>query len=82
METCDVLIIGAGAAGMMCAIEAGKRARKVIILDHSEKIGRKILISGGGRCNLLTYILQLIHLYRQIHIFANQRCLAIHKKIS
>ncbi len=48
---CDVLIIGAGAAGMMCAIEAGKRGRKVIILDHSEKIGRKILISGGGRCN-------------------------------
>jgi predicted Rossmann fold flavoprotein len=49
--TCDVLIIGAGAAGMMCAIEAGKRARKVIVLDHSEKVGRKILISGGGRCN-------------------------------
>lgn len=51
MEKCDVLIIGAGAAGMMCAIEAGKRKRRVIILDHSEKIGRKILISGGGRCN-------------------------------
>ena len=51
METCDVLIIGAGAAGMMCGIEAGKRNRKVILLDHGEKIGRKILISGGGRCN-------------------------------
>jgi predicted Rossmann fold flavoprotein len=51
MLTCDVLIIGAGAAGMMCAIEAGKRHRKVILLDHSERIGRKILISGGGRCN-------------------------------
>ncbi len=51
MKSCDVLIIGAGAAGMMCAIEAGKRKRKIILLDHSEKIGRKILISGGGRCN-------------------------------
>src|SRR5882762_1365893 len=51
MRYCDVIIIGAGAAGMMCAIEAGKRRRKVIVLDHSEKIGRKILISGGGRCN-------------------------------
>ncbi|MCK5919462.1 MAG: aminoacetone oxidase family FAD-binding enzyme, partial [Methylococcales bacterium] len=47
----DVLIIGAGAAGLMCAIEAGKRSRKVIILDHANKIGRKILMSGGGRCN-------------------------------
>jgi predicted Rossmann fold flavoprotein len=51
MEQCDVLIIGAGAAGLMCAIEAGKRKRKVIVVDHSERIGRKILISGGGRCN-------------------------------
>ena len=51
MEICEVLIIGAGAAGMMCAIEAGKRGRKVILLDHSDRIGRKILISGGGRCN-------------------------------
>jgi hypothetical protein len=48
---CDVLIIGAGAAGMMCAIEAAKRKRKVILADHSTRIGRKILISGGGRCN-------------------------------
>ena len=48
---CDVVIIGAGAAGMMCAIEAGKRGRKVIILDHAKKIGEKIRISGGGRCN-------------------------------
>src|SRR5580693_4402787 len=51
MEKCDVLVIGAGAAGMMCAIEAGKRKRKVILLDHAQRIGRKILISGGGRCN-------------------------------
>jgi predicted Rossmann fold flavoprotein len=47
----DVIIIGAGAAGMMCAIEAGKRGRKVILLDHAKKIGEKIRISGGGRCN-------------------------------
>src|SRR5271156_2743889 len=47
----DVAIIGAGAAGMMCAIQAGRRGRKTILIDRSEKIGRKILISGGGRCN-------------------------------
>lgn len=47
----DVLIIGAGAAGLMCAIEAGKRGRKVLVIEHAEKIGKKILISGGGRCN-------------------------------
>ena len=47
----DVVIIGAGAAGMMCAIEAGKRGKKVILLDHAKKIGEKIRISGGGRCN-------------------------------
>src|SRR4030095_10233729 len=47
----DVIIIGAGAAGLMCAIEAGKRGRKVLVIEHAEKIGKKILISGGGRCN-------------------------------
>jgi len=47
----DTIIIGAGAAGMMCAIEAGKRGRKVLLVDHSKKIGEKIRISGGGRCN-------------------------------
>ena len=47
----DVVIIGAGAAGMMCAIEAGKRYRTVLLIDHSPKIGKKIRISGGGRCN-------------------------------
>lgn len=47
----NVIIIGAGAAGLMCAIEAGKRGRSVIILDHTSKVGQKILISGGGRCN-------------------------------
>lgn len=47
----DVLIIGASAAGLMCAIEAGKRGRKVVVLDHANKPGKKILMSGGGRCN-------------------------------
>lgn len=47
----DVLIIGASASGLMCAIEAGKRGRQVIVLDHANKPGKKILMSGGGRCN-------------------------------
>ncbi|MEO8514294.1 MAG: NAD(P)/FAD-dependent oxidoreductase [Ignavibacteria bacterium] len=47
----NTIIIGAGAAGLMCAIEAGKRGRKVLVLEYAEKIGKKILISGGGRCN-------------------------------
>lgn len=51
MKNSDVIIIGAGAAGLMCAIEAGKRGRKVTILDHTNKVGKKILLSGGGRCN-------------------------------
>lgn len=51
MSTSDVIILGAGAAGLMCAIEAGKRGRRVLVLERTEKIGKKILISGGGRCN-------------------------------
>ncbi len=47
----DVLIIGASASGLMCAIEAGKRGRSVIVLDHANRAGKKILMSGGGRCN-------------------------------
>jgi predicted Rossmann fold flavoprotein len=47
----DVIILGAGAAGLRCAIEAGKRERRVLILERSDRIGKKILISGGGRCN-------------------------------
>ena len=55
MINTDVLIIGAGASGLMCAIEAGKRGRKVVILDHANKAGKKILMSGGGRCNFTNY---------------------------
>ena len=47
----DVVMLGAGAAGMMCAIEAGKRGRRVALLEHADRPGKKILISGGGRCN-------------------------------
>ena len=54
MET-DVIIIGAGASGLMCAIEAGKRGRRVIVLDSANKAGKKILISGGGRCNFTNF---------------------------
>lgn len=47
----DALILGGGAAGLMCAIEAGKRGRRVAVLERAERLGKKILISGGGRCN-------------------------------
>jgi predicted Rossmann fold flavoprotein len=47
----DVVVIGAGAAGLFCAIEAGKRGRNVVVLEHADRIGKKIAISGGGRCN-------------------------------
>ena len=55
MQKVDVVIIGASASGLMCAIEAGKRNRTVTILDHSNKAGKKILMSGGGRCNFTNY---------------------------
>ncbi len=51
MQKVDVVVLGAGAAGMMCALEAGRRGRRVVLLDHAERVGKKILISGGGRCN-------------------------------
>ena len=47
----DVAVIGGGAAGLMCAIEAGKRGRRVLVIERSDRVGKKILISGGGRCN-------------------------------
>jgi predicted Rossmann fold flavoprotein len=51
MRRYDVVIVGGGAAGLMCAIEAGKRGRRVLVIERSGQIGKKILISGGGRCN-------------------------------
>src|SRR5580693_7861987 len=50
-EAFDVIILGAGAAGLMCALAAGQRGRKVLLLEHADRVGAKILISGGGRCN-------------------------------
>jgi len=55
MQKVDVVIIGAGASGLMCAIEAGKRGRDVLVVDHANKAGKKILMSGGGRCNFTNY---------------------------
>jgi predicted Rossmann fold flavoprotein len=51
MPSFDVIVVGAGAAGLMCAISAGARGKRVVLLDHNEQVGAKILISGGGRCN-------------------------------
>ncbi len=61
MKSPQVIIIGAGAAGLMCAIEAGKRGRSVLVLDQGNKAGRKILMSGGGRCNFTNYEVSAQH---------------------
>jgi len=55
MQKTDVLIVGASASGLMCAIEAAKRGRTVTVIDHANKAGKKILMSGGGRCNFTNY---------------------------
>src|SRR6185369_3070368 len=51
MSSFDVIVLGGGAAGLMCAIEAGKRRRSVLVVERNDAIGKKIRISGGGRCN-------------------------------
>lgn len=58
MKNYDVIIIGAGAAGLMCALTAGQRGRKVLVLDHAERMGNKILVSGGGSCNFTNLYLE------------------------
>src|SRR5258705_10778698 len=63
----DALVLGAGAAGLFCAIEAGKRGRRVAVLEHADRIGKKILISGGGRCNFTN-----IHCSPENFISANE----------
>ena len=68
-----VIIIGAGAAGLMCAIEAGKRGRKVIVIEHAEKVGKKILISGGGRCNFTNIYAKPENFISNNPHFVNQR---------
>src|ERR1051326_3719932 len=57
----DVIILGAGAAGLMCAIEAGKRGRSVLVLERNKRIGEKIRISGGGRCNFTNRVTEHEH---------------------
>lgn len=54
----DVVIIGAGAAGLFCAAQAGARGRQVVVIDHANKAGKKILMSGGGRCNFTNYYIE------------------------
>ena len=56
MQRFDAIVLGGGAAGLMCAIEAGKRGRRVAVLEHADRCGKKILISGGGRCNFTNLI--------------------------
>lgn len=51
MDSCDIVVIGGGAAGLMCAATAGRRGRRVRVLEHANRVGKKILMSGGGRCN-------------------------------
>ena len=57
----DVIIIGAGASGLYCALTAGRRDRRVLVLDHANKAGKKILMSGGGRCNFTNYFVEPEH---------------------
>jgi predicted Rossmann fold flavoprotein len=66
----DVIVLGGGAAGLMCAIEAGKRGRRVALLERAEKIGKKILISGGGRCNFTNLHTQPNHFLSENPHFA------------
>ena len=65
MRTTDVVIIGAGAAGLMCALTAAARGRKVMLIDHANKAGKKILMSGGGRCNFTNMYTEPNHFLSQ-----------------
>ena len=70
MHNFDVIVLGGGAAGLLCAIEAGKRGRRVALLERAEKIGKKILISGGGRCNFTNLHCQPKHFLSENPHFA------------
>ena len=78
MACYDVIIIGAGASGLMCAIEAGRRGKTVLILDHADKAGEKIIISGGGRCNFTN-----LHVSPKEYISRNRHfCISALKRFS
>lgn len=66
MKSYDVIIVGAGAAGLMCALVAGQRKRKVLVLERANKVGKKILMSGGGRCNFTN-----LHIEPECYLSAN-----------
>jgi predicted Rossmann fold flavoprotein len=66
MKAPDLIVIGAGAAGLMCAITAARRGRRVLVLERSNKVGKKILMSGGGRCNFTN-----LHITPDRYISAN-----------
>ena len=83
----DVIVIGAGAAGLMCAAQAGKRGRKVLVLEKANKVGKKILMSGGGKCKFLypssevaynvtlpIIVSNLTTTFATIHTSSNLRC--------
>lgn len=70
MHNFDVIVLGGGAAGLMCAIEAGRRGRRVVLLERAEKVGKKILISGGGRCNFTNLHTQPKHFLSENPHFA------------
>ena len=60
-EQYDVVVLGAGAAGLMCAITAAQRSKSVLVLEKSNKVGKKILMSGGGRCNFTNLLVEAAH---------------------
>ena len=64
MKSFDVIIVGAGAAGLFCAGVAGQRGKRVLILDHASILGEKIRISGGGRCNFTNLHYSYVMVYR------------------
>ena len=66
MKNPDLIVIGAGAAGLMCAITAARRGRRVLVLERSNKVGKKILMSGGGRCNFTN-----LHVAPERYVSAN-----------
>ncbi len=71
MERFDAIVVGAGAAGMFCAAQAGQLGCRVLLLDNGKKPGRKILMSGGGRCNFTNMYVEPAAYLSQTRIFAN-----------